>query len=159
MRLHAFPLVLAVACAVLPASPVFAHDHAATSPAAATDAPAENSQRWPADATLRRNMRGIRAAVEALGHYEHGHMGAEQAVAMASKIEGHANEIIAQCKLPPDADAALHAILVPLMSGAARLKSDPTRLDAIPPMREALARYEQQFEQARGVIEDAPEQH
>jgi hypothetical protein len=158
MRLSLLTLTLVLAAA-LPAPPALAQDHAAHHAApAAAPAPA-STQRWTADATLRRNMRGIRTAVDALGHYEHGHMGPEQAVAAATKIQGHANEIIAQCKLPPDADAALHAILVPLMSGAAALKQDPKKLDVIAPMREALAQYDRQFDHARGTVEDAPEQH
>lgn len=153
LSLLAFTLVLA---AGLTGPPVHAQDHAAHHPPAA--ASPDDAQRWSTDATLRRNMRGIRAAVEALGHYEHGHIGPEQAAVVAARIEGHANEIIAQCQLPPDADAALHAILVPLMSGAAALKRDPTRLEVIAPMREALARYERQFDHAR-MVEDAPGQH
>jgi hypothetical protein len=157
MRLSLLSLALTVAVG-LSGLPVQAQDHAAHQTAPAAAAPSDTAQRWTADATLRRNMRGIRAAVEALGHYEHGHMGPEQAVTVAAKIEDHANEIIAQCKLPPDADAALHAILVPLMSGAAALKQDPKRLEVIAPMREALVQYERQFDHAR-VVEEAPEQH
>lgn len=157
MRLSLLPPALIVA-AGLSGLPVHAQDHAAHHPAPAAAASSDTAQRWSADATLRRNMRGIRAAVEALGHYEHGHMGSEQALIVAAKIEGHANEIIANCQLPPDADAALHAILVPLMSGAAALKQDPKRLEVIVPMREALVQYERQFDHAR-VVEDAPEQH
>lgn len=135
-------LALALALA---GSPGHAQDHAGHHPAppAATDA--APAQRWVADATLAENMRGIRVAVEALDHYRHGHMGPEQASILAAKIQGHANEIIAKCKLPPDADAALHAILVPLMSGAAALKQDPTQLEAIAPMQRALVQYERQF--------------
>jgi hypothetical protein len=150
-------MLAVVVVAALSGPALLAQDHAAHHPLPAVAPTPDSIQRWTADATLRRNMRGIRAAVEALDHYQHGHMGPEQAMTVATKIEGHVNEIIAQCQLPPDADAALHAILAPLMSGAASLKSDPKRLDVIPPMREALEQYERQFDHAR-VEEDAPEQ-
>lgn len=140
--LTALSLALAIAFA---GTPGYAQDHAGHHPPAGTDAHTETAQRFTADATLAGNMRGIRVAVEALDHYRHGHMGPEQASILAAKIQGHANEIIATCKLPPDADAALHTILVPLMTGAAALQRDPTQLEAIAPMQEALAHYGRQF--------------
>jgi hypothetical protein len=103
-------------------------------------------QRWEADVPLHEGMQGVRAAVEALGHYEHGHMGSEQAVVLAEKVEGHVRNIIANCKLTPEADAALHAIIVPLMQNAAALKREPHKLEAIPPLRESLEQYALQFD-------------
>jgi hypothetical protein len=121
-----------------------AHEHAA---APAKAAPA-TAPRFAADANLRKEMQGVRAAVDALDHYEHGHMGPDQAVILATKIEGHVNAIIAKCKLPPDADAALHSIIVPLLRNAGALKKNPTDLSPIAPMREALANYDRQFQSA-----------
>ena len=112
-------------------------------PAAAPTAPA---QRFATDAVLRENMRGIRKSVDALAHYEMGHMGPEQAKMLAGNVEGHVNDIIANCKLPPDADAALHAVIVPLMQNAVALKSDPKKQELIAPMRKALEQYPLQFD-------------
>ena len=125
-------------------SPVAAstHQHAASPAPSKQQAPA---QRFATDATLRLEMQGIRGAVEALAHYEMGHMGEAQAVDFATEIEGHVRTIIANCKLKPDADAALHAIIVPLMQNAVALRQKPRDLSAIPPMREALKRYDRQF--------------
>jgi hypothetical protein len=116
--------------------------HAPT-PVAPAERPAEGE--FATDAALRREMQGIRDAVAALGHYEMGHMGSLQAVELAAAIEGHVRTIIAECKLPPDADAALHAIIVPLMQNAAALRQKPQDLSVIPPMRAALVRYDEQF--------------
>lgn len=116
------------------------HGHAA---AATGEAPV---QRYAADAVLSEHMQGIRSAVEGLGHYEHGHMGPEMAGQLAGQVEAHVRAIIANCKLAPEADAALHAIIVPLLQQAAALKQDPGNLTAIPPMRDALARYARQFD-------------
>lgn len=115
--------------------------HAAAAPAA--EAPAE---RFAADAVLSEHMQGIRSAVEGLGHYEHGHMGPEMAAQLAGQVEDHVRAIIASCKLPPEADAALHTIIVPLLQNAGALKQDPANLALIPPMRDALARYGAQFD-------------
>lgn len=136
--------ILAVAMLILSGlhGPAAARGHAHVAPPS-NDTPA---RRWATDAALRDGMAGIRAAVGGYEHYQHGHMTAEQAVLLAEMIEKHANEIIAGCSLPPDADAALHAILVPLLQNAAVLKADPRRLDAIVPMREALAAYARQFD-------------
>jgi uncharacterized protein involved in copper resistance len=113
-------------------------------------APVASPQQAPAkhfatDATLRREMQGIRSAVEALGHYEMGHMGAAQAVDFATAIEEHVRTIIANCKLPPDADGALHEIIVPLMQDAGALKQNPQDLSAVPRLRNALDSYDRQF--------------
>ena len=130
-------LPAALACA----APAIAqdHDHHAAPPAATT-APATPAQRWATDAPLRAGMAGIRTAVEALGHYEMGHMGPEQAAEQAAGIQAHVRDIIANCKLAPDADAALQA--------------DPAKLEAIAPMREALAAYARQFDDPQ--FADAP---
>ena len=137
------PVICLFLLAGIAAPPATAqHDHAST-PAAPASAPA---QRFATDAVLRGHMRHIRAAVGALGHYEHGHLGPEQAKTLAGNIEGHVRHIIAACKLPPDADVALHGIIAPLLQGAAALEAAPEKKDAIPPMREALQRYVLQFD-------------
>lgn len=149
--------VCLVLAAVFAGTPGHAQDHAGHHPPAAADTHADSARRFAADATLAENMRGIRVAVEALDHYQHGHMGPEQAVILATKIRGHANEIIAKCKLPADADAALHAILVPLMSSAAALEREPTRTGVIAPMQEALAQYERRFSEDAAQVGAPPQ--
>lgn len=137
--LPAFAMLVALACAPL----AKAQDHAHAAPSVASEAPI---QRYAADALLSEHMQGIRSAVEGLGHHEHGHMGPAMAVQLAGQVEEHVRAIVANCKLAPDADAALHAIIVPLAQDAAALKRDPRNLAAIAPMREALAEYARRFE-------------
>jgi hypothetical protein len=124
------------------AAPAAHQQHAGAPVASPQQAPAK---RFATDATLRREMQGIRSAVEALGHYEMGHMGSAQAVDFATAIEEHVRTIVANCKLPPDADAALHAIIVPLVGSAGALKKNPEDLSTIASMRSALERYEREF--------------
>ena len=138
------PLLLALAV------PAAAQDHAHHSAdavdavdAAAAPAPA---QRWKTDAPLREGMGRIRGAVEGLQHYERGHMGPEQATELANGIARDVNFIVANCKLEPSADAALHPIIGALMKGALALKAKPADLAAIPPMRSALQDYARQFD-------------
>lgn len=119
------------------------HQHHAPAAAVSQEAPA---QRYATDAPLRKGMAEVRAAVDALGHYERGHMGAEQAVTFATTIQEQVAYLVANCKLEPQADAALHRIIAKLGAGAQALKNDPTHLAAIPPMREALADYRRSFD-------------
>ena len=143
------PLLLALA---LPAA---AHDHAHRAGTAATATAA--AQRWNTDAPLREGMGRIRHAVDALQHYEHGHIGPEQAVQLAAGIERDVGFIVAHCKLQPRADAALHPILGALMHGAQALKANPADRTAIPSMRSALQDYARQFEDP-GIQPDEPEE-
>lgn len=124
------------------AVPAPAQEHAHPSRAAA----GEQGGRYATDAALRKHMQAIRDDVAALGHYEKGHMGANEAARLAGDIESHVRAIIAECKLPPDADAALHRIIAPLMQNAAALKADPANREAISALRQALADYARDFD-------------
>ena len=143
MRLRIGIILAAALANAAPALDARQHEHAAA-PVASQQQPA--TPRFASDATLRREMQGIRTAVDALEHYEHGHMSPVQAMTLASEIDDHVRTIIANCKLPPDADAALHGIIVPLMENAGALKQRPEDLSAIAPMRSALNRYDSQFQ-------------
>ena len=125
-------------------APAFAQEHAhhAPAPAAAIEAPA---QRYATDAPLRAHMGEIRIAVGALEHAEHGHLDAAQVTALADGIQAHVRGIVAECKLPPDADHALHGIIAPLVGNASKLKAAPQDLSPVPGLRAALESYDLQF--------------
>jgi hypothetical protein len=144
------PLLLALA------APAVAQEHA-HHPVIATAAPATQAQRWKTDASLREGMGRIHEAVDALQHYEHGHMGPDQAVELAAGIERDVGFIVAHCELEPKADAALHPILGAFVQGAQALKAKPTDLSSIPPLRSALQDYARQFDDP-GVPSIKPEQ-
>ena len=116
--------VLALACGLglaiaAQASPQHAHEgHAAHAATAAAPAPA---QRWTPDAPLSEGMRRAHAAVDELRHYEMGHMSAPMAADRATEVEQAVTYMFANCKLAAEPDAALHGILVPLMSAAQAL--------------------------------------
>jgi hypothetical protein len=116
------------------------HQAAATAPVPA--------QRYATDAPLREHMGGIRTAVAALEHGEHGHLDAAQVRTLAEGIQAHVRGIVAECKLPPDADAVLHGIIAPLAANAEKLKADPQAAGAIMPMRAALEVYDASFDEA-----------
>lgn len=130
--------------AALPASIAFARQPALDAPVAASTRTAP-AQRYATDATLREQMREIRDSVLALEHAPHGHINPELASQAADRITGNVNIIIVNCKLPADADAALHDIIGPILKDANALKSDSGRTDAVAGLRESLARYARQF--------------
>lgn len=101
---------------------------------------------WATDAPLREAMGRMATSMEALGHYEHGHLGAEQALVVAGNVEKDVNYMIANCKLDPDADAALHGIIAKLMQGAQALKANPADVSVIAPMHAAMAVYARDFD-------------
>ena len=141
--LVSFAAASALALSACPARAQDAHHHHAAQ-AAPTATPA---QRWATDAPLRAGMRSIRQAVQALDHYEHGHMDATQARNTAQHINDAVNGMIAACKLKPDADAALHGLLVKFLAGAQAVReSDAAPAAAIAQMRTALVRYPQLFD-------------
>mgnify|MGYP001084979488 CR=1 FL=1 len=154
-------VVLALACGLglglaAQASPQHAHEsHPAHAATAAAPAPA---QRWAPDAPLSAGMRRAHTAVAELAHYEMGHMSAPMAVDRATEVEQAVTYMFANCKLAPEPDAALHGILVPLMSAAQTLKADPTKVAAVAEMRAAIARYPQYFNDP-GWDQPAPAEH
>ena len=150
-RLPLAGLTIALACAaLLPATALAQHaghgDHAAHATHEAS-APA-SGQRYASDAPLRKGMGEIRGAVAALGHYEHGHMNQQQALATVGIIERSIGDIVANCKLEPEADHALHGVLAKLGRGIAAIKADPNDKSALVPLREAVADYSKLFDDA-----------
>ena len=121
-----------------------AQEHAGhVKPAAAAPLPA---QRWKADANLQEGMRRIRQAVTELHGHELGQMDRAGALARVASIRDAGAFIFTHCKLAPDADAALHGILVPLLGAAQRLGDDPQAIAAVATMRNAMAAYPRYFD-------------
>jgi len=122
-----------------------AHAQAHHHPAAA-DAPSVPAKRWAVDAPLRAGMGKIRAAVESLGHHEMGHLDKKQVVTLAAEIDAQVQYLIANCKLDPKADAALHGIIGPLLAGAKALRDHPQEAAPVAMMRAALNDYPRYFD-------------
>ena len=126
-------------------------DHAAT-----VALPTPPATPWASDAPLREGMRRMHQAVDTLGHAESGHLDATQTTAAAQQVQDAANYMFANCKLPPEPDAALHGVLARLMSGAAAIKADPADTSPVASMREAVELYPRMFEDAAWQVDTAP---
>lgn len=133
-----------------------ADDHASHASAAVLPTPPATP--WASDAPLREGMRRMDQAVAALGHAEHGHLDPTQTGAAAQQVQDSANFMIANCKLAPEPDAALHGLLATLLSGAAAIKANPADTSPVASMREAVALYPRMFEDAAWQADTAPEQ-
>ena len=134
------------------------HDHGQAHAHAHAEAAAVPAQRWMPDAPLRAGMRRAHTAVAELAHYEMGHMSAPMAVDRATEVESAVTYMFANCKLPAEPDASLHGILVPLLTAAQALKTDPAKVSAVADMRAAIAHYPQYFDDP-GWDKPAPVEH
>ena len=145
----ALPVIAGAALSALPAA-IRAQQHPANPAPAAqaahahptAPAPADRAgELWATDPPLRDGMRRVRQAVRALEHYQHGHLDAVQTAHVASLIDGAVNGMIANCKLEPDADAALHGLLAKFLVGASAARSGQNVAVALADMQGALKQY------------------
>lgn len=139
--------LLALATPVLAAE--HAHDHASDAHAAA---PAlKPGQKWATDETLRRGMDAILHTVgsrqEAI---EKGRLGTRDYQQMGAAVHKSIVEVVSQCKLPKDADTALHSIVLgDLVQGAELMQKSPkvdTQRAAALGVLQALHNYGEYFQ-------------
>ena len=79
-------------------------------------------KKWGTDEALRKSMGSIRHAVDASLHQIHeNRLPPAGYGALASKVEGEVANIVANCKLEPQADAQLHLVVADLLSGAEQM--------------------------------------
>ena len=140
------PITLAIMFVGMALSAPLPAQHAHSSPAPLPAAHSTTAIRWATDAPLRAGMRGAQDVVAALAHGRHGHLDGGQVRGLAAQLEGHVQLIFAECQLAPQADAALHDILLPLLAGARALAADPADLRPLGSMQRALDAYARGFE-------------
>ena len=160
------PLSLAVACLVLSlpgqvaaatetdATPEHRQEHPGHADAAGALVSrlemTEDGKRWPTDASLRSGMAKIRAAFDADHPAIHaGRQTDAQYDALAATVEREVNSIVANCKLPPAADAQLHYVVGDLLQAVNLLRGgDPskTRHDGARLVHGALTAYGKFFD-------------
>lgn len=114
--------------------------------------PATPAMRWPADEPLARGMRRVRAATDALAHAKHDHLNAAQVKAIAAELKSAVDGMFAECRLAPDADAALHPLLAKVLGASRTLSAGTFDAVALADLQAVLARYVELFEEpAEGV--------
>jgi len=104
-------------------------------------------QLWATDESLRAAMLRIRAAVEKTAPaYESGELQAADAQGLAAAVEENVRYMIANCKLEPEPDAALHVLIGRMLSAATSLKSDPGSSAGFPELLSVLQDYQSTFD-------------
>lgn len=137
--MHALPALCLCLCLAWGAGAVAAppaHEHAHVQPAANA-----TSILHASDAPLRAGMLRIRELLAAPRPQE-----ADAARGLADAIDAQVQQLFAQCKLEPDADAALHGVLALLLEGAAGLRADADDDAAWAKLQQALVLYSQRFD-------------
>lgn len=116
--LHQFPVfILSLVILVSPMIAIAAeHDHHANHQQSTLHL--NNGKKWQTDAPLRRSMVDIRQQLsERIEAIHNKQLAVQDYHALATTIESEISTIIAECKLPPEADAQLHLVLAELISG------------------------------------------
>lgn len=127
------------------------HHHGQTGACEAGEPLALNQgKKWMIDDNVRLGMTHIRDAIAKDMHAIHsGKQTAQAYTALAKKVEGEIDSIIASCKLEPDSDAMLHRLLARVLSGSERMaqgKSDQERHKGVECIVRALADYGTYFD-------------
>lgn len=141
--------VLAMSGAAAIARQDHEHQHGSGAPAVA-NLELDAGRKWATDASLRAGMADIRAAFDADHPAIHaGQQTDAQYDALAGRIEAQVNTIVANCRLPPEADANLHYLIADLSQGVGLMRGqDParTRHEGAALVHGALRAYGQFFD-------------
>jgi hypothetical protein len=104
-------------------------------------------KKWETDAPLRKAMGEIRQSMASSLHAIHENKFSAQAYGgLAKKVEGAVGAIVANCKLPPAADAQLHIVVADLLAGAEQMAGKAKRMDGAVKVIGALDNYCKYFD-------------
>lgn len=79
----------------------------------------DNGKKWPTDEALRQGMGNIRSTMAAsLQGIHENRLSQAQYAELAKRVRGEVGNIIANCKLAPQADAQLHIVVADIVEGA-----------------------------------------
>jgi hypothetical protein len=110
----------------------------------------KDGQKWQTDASLRSGLASIRTAFDADHPAIHaGKQTDAQYATLATQIDQQVKSIVANCRLPADADASLHLVIADLLQGVSLMRGeDPqrSRHDGAALVHGALNAYGQYFD-------------
>lgn len=106
-----------------------------------------DGQKWQTDHALRAGMTGIREEVSvALQRVHDGDLAAAEYAALAGNVEQHVDDIINDCKLPPEADMQLHIALTEILGGIDLMREGDERHRGVAAVVRALNAYGDHFD-------------
>jgi hypothetical protein len=104
-------------------------------------------KKWETDAPLRKAIGEIRQSMASSLHAIHENKLSPKAYGgLAKKVEGAVGDIVANCKLPPAADAQLHIVVADLLAGAEQMAGKAKRMDGAVKVIGALDNYGKYFD-------------
>lgn len=107
----------------------------------------DQGKRWPTDQPLRLGMSDIRAAmVTAFPRIHMGQFTSAQYGALAGKIQERVDYVVGNCRLPEEADAHLHVVVVEIIEGTDAMRSGADRLGGAMRIIQALETYGRYFD-------------
>jgi hypothetical protein len=117
----------------------------------------DQGMRWPTDEPLRRGMSDIRAAMATAFPAIHmGQFSTAQYGSLAANIQERVDYIVGNCRLPEEADAQLHVVLVEIIDGAGAMRSGSDRLGGAMRIIQSLEAYGQHFDHRNWGKSQAP---
>ena len=115
--------------------------------AAAIELRLNNGQKWQTDEALRTGMSRIRSVIDASlpGIHAGRYSGAEFS-ALADTVQEQVDYVVANCKLPEDADLQLHIALTQVLDGINAMKEDRNPEQGVLAVVLALEAYGDHFD-------------
>jgi hypothetical protein len=153
-------IVLAAMLLVAPLSSFAQHEHEHEEADAGALAP-DHGAKWATDAPLRSGMEQIRKLIAApqATVAAGGSLSAADAQQLGVSVRHQVDELIRNCKLDPEADAALHVLIADMLQGAAELAGEPPSAGGLARIRNAVDQYPRYFShpgwEAGGIAEPA----
>ena len=103
-------------------------------------------QKWAIDTSLHTGMTRIKASMEKNINAIHDEtFKAEQYSVLAKELQNHLNYLFIHCKLPSDADAQLHILLITVMQGAEQMQATSEQRQGAIKIIKALQKYPKYF--------------
>lgn len=125
------------------------HGHAAHEPVPAPAPTLAEGQRWATDVPLREAMLRIREGVASSLHaFREESLSAGEAQALAAAVEADVQYMIANCRLEPQPDAALHLLIGRMLGAAEALRADPAAPGGMPELVSVVRDYGASFDHA-----------
>ena len=107
----------------------------------------DHGQKWQTDEALRRGMSRIRAALDASLPLIHaGRYSAAEFSALGDKIQEQVDDVVANCRLPEEADLQLHVALTQVLDGINVMKGSSGQEQGAVAVVQALKAYGDYFD-------------
>jgi hypothetical protein len=106
-----------------------------------------NGQKWQTDEALRMGMSRIREALDtALPLIHEGRYSAAEFSALADRVQEQVDYVVANCKLPEEADLQLHVALTRILDGINLMKGESGQEQGAVTLVQALNAYGDHFD-------------